>query len=208
MSDAIYTIGHSAHSVARLIELLQQHQVTAVADVRSQPYSRRHPQFNREPLAFELSLKSVGYVFLGEELGARSSDSSCYEGGKVQYDRLARTELFQRGLERIREGMAKGLRISLLCAEKDPLTCHRAILVSRSLESLGMNVRHILEDGALESHADAVQRLLYELKIGETNLFASEAQLIEDAYAIQGEKIAYDSRAQWERDGEGEGMSA
>lgn len=191
MEDVLYTIGHSTHSVERVIELLRRHGVTAVADVRSQPYSRMNPQFNREAFSSRLRDAGIAYVFLGRELGARSQDRSCYDNGKLQYDRLARTPLFAAGLERILRGM-RTQTIALVCAEKDPITCHRAILVCRHLAQCGVQkIAHILEDGRLETQDDAVSRLLRELRLPESDLFRSRDELVDEAYARRGRQIAY-----------------
>lgn len=101
----VFTIGHSTQPIERFIGLLEQHRITAVCDVRSAPYSRRNPQFNREKLKHSLHGFGISYVFLGKELGARTDDSSCYLDGKVQFDILASTALFRTGLERVREGI-------------------------------------------------------------------------------------------------------
>ena len=106
-------------------------------------------------------------------------------------------------MERIRAGAVKNQRISLLCAEKEPLACHRSILISRHLMESGIAVRHILDDATVEEHAETMQRLLCLLKMGGGNLFLSETEVLEQAYAIQGEKLAYDSRSKWEEDEEG-----
>src|SRR5687767_4940714 len=94
----VHTIGRSTHPIEYFLGPLSSHGITAVADVRSTPFSRRNPQFNRERLKQSLRDEGIAYVFLGTELGARADDSACYENGKVQYDRLARTERFQHGL--------------------------------------------------------------------------------------------------------------
>lgn len=193
MAEQVYTIGHSTHTKEKLIQLLTMHGVTAVADIRSQPYSRRNPQFNRESLRGELKTAGISYVFLGRELGARSEDRTCYIDGQVQYDLLSRTALFQEGLTRIAQGVGSQ-RIALLCAEKDPLTCHRAILVCRHLEVRGITARHILEDGRLESHAAAITRLLAELDLPERDLFRSRDDLITEAYSRRGQQIAYSEK--------------
>src|ERR1700674_3398382 len=151
MQEVIFTIGHSTHPQKRFIALLLQHGITALCDVRSKPYSRVNPQFNREELKESLRERCIKYVFLGKELGARSEDPMCYENGKVQYDRLAHTDLFRRGLERVQNGM-KDYRLALMCAEKEPLECHRTILIARHLADLGFDVQHIHADGRLESH--------------------------------------------------------
>jgi uncharacterized protein (DUF488 family) len=190
MTRTIYTVGHSTHLVHVLVELLHQHAITAVADVRSQPYSRVNPQFNRENLQVTFNEARLVYVFLGQELGARTQDLSCYSNRKVQYDRLARSELFRQGLERIEDGM-KTHRIALLCAEKDPVACHRAILVARSLAANGVDVQHILETGALESHRAALDRLLDQLKMARTDLFRSYDEIVAEAYRRRGDQIAY-----------------
>ncbi len=186
----LYTIGHSTHTVQRLIELLSMHTISAVGDVRSSPYSSYNPQFNREPLQNVLREAEIEYVFLGRELGARSPDSGCYIEGQVQFDLVAESELFHKGLERLNTGM-DSFRIALLCAEKDPTTCHRMILICRNLQSGGMRIQHILEDGSLEDNRDAERRLMRELKIQENDLFDSEEELIRRAYTLQGKKIAY-----------------
>jgi len=190
MKDVLYTIGHSTHAADKVLEFLREHHVTAIADVRSAPYSRMNPQFNRDLFSSRLNEDGIAYVFLGPELGARSQDPSCYVDGRVQYDRLAGTSLFQRGLERVLQGMDSH-RVALMCAEKDPLKCHRTILVCRHLVSRGLEVTHILEDGQLESHEDGLSRLLEELGLPERDLFRSRSEIIEEAYTRRGQQIAY-----------------
>jgi uncharacterized protein (DUF488 family) len=190
MSQVVYSIGHSNGTIERLIGLLQQHSITAVADVRSQPYSRFNPQFNREVLAG--SLKGVGleYVFLGQELGARSDDPACYRNGRAQYALIAKAGTFQRGIERLLSG-AERFRLAILCAEKEPLVCHRGILISRHLHEIGMVVRHILEDGSVEDHENAVERLLDMHGLRDEHLFHSREERIALAYEKQAEDIQY-----------------
>lgn len=190
MGEAVFTIGHSTHSVEKLVDLLARHQISAIADVRSQPYSRMNPQFNREALQAALKASGISYVFMGRELGARTDDRSCYIGGKVQYDLLAQTQPFQEGLDRVSQGSAKH-RIALMCAEKDPLTCHRTILVCKHLVARGHDVQHILESARLESHGAAMARLMSELGMAERDLFKSREELEREAYARRGEQIAY-----------------
>ncbi|MFZ5441969.1 MAG: DUF488 family protein [Myxococcota bacterium] len=190
MSAIVYTVGHSTHSAQKLVELLRRNEISAVADVRSQPHSRMNPQFNREPLKDTLKGAGISYVFLGRELGARSEDRSCYIDGKVQYDRLAKTVLFQQGLRRVIEGAAR-FRIALLCAEKDPLTCHRTILVVRNLVAHGLQAAHILDDGRLEPHEIALDRLLKEEGIRADDFFRPRQELVDEAYAKRGNAIAY-----------------
>ena len=187
----IYTIGHSKHPIDRFVALLQQYGVDALADVRSTPYSRFNPQFNREKLQASLAAAGIRYVFLGEELGARSKDASCYDQeGRVSYAMLARTPPFRAGIERLLTGMQQH-RIAIMCAEREPLDCHRTILVSRELERAGVPVTHILQDGSLEPHRQTMTRLASDLKLASTDLFRTPDELIEDAYEKQGSRIAY-----------------
>lgn len=186
----VLTIGHSTQPIDAFLELLRKHGVTAVADVRSAPYSRFNPQFNKD--ALERSLKAVGikYVFLGRELGARSDDRSSYENGQVRYARLARTDLFQEGVERVIRGTEEH-RIALMCAEKEPLECHRTLLVARALDDRGVEVAHILGDGRLEPHREAMERLLDVTGLPRGDMFRSREELIALALARQEEKVAY-----------------
>jgi uncharacterized protein (DUF488 family) len=194
MQETVFTIGHSTHPQDRFIALLQRQGITALCDVRSKPYSRVNPQFNREELRESLRACGIRYVFLGRELGARSEDPACYDHGKVKYERLAETELFRLGLRRVQKGL-KDYRLVLMCAEKEPLACHRAILVARHLVALGIVVRHIHADGTLEAHADALCRLakMLNLREDEHDLFRSREDLFVEAYRLQEERIAYDS---------------
>jgi uncharacterized protein (DUF488 family) len=192
VQNTVFTIGHSTHPQERFIRLLRQHGITAVCDVRSVPYSRVNPQFNREELERVLPGQGIQYRFLGKELGARSSDPRCYEGGKVLYERLAETTLFQYGLKRVVKGMTEGFRIALMCAEKEPLECHRAILVARHLAEFGIDVSHIHADGRLETHDVAMSRLARLVNLPEDDMFHSRQELLMNVYRKQGERIAYE----------------
>ena len=198
--DELFTLGHSTHLIERFLELLRIHRINAIADVRSSPYSRHTPQFNREPLQAFLKDRGIAYVFLGKELGARGEDPSSYLDGQVQFNLLAQTGLFKEGLDRLRKG-ASSHHIALLCAEKDPIRCHRMILVCRNLR-VDLMIQHILEDGKLERNDQAEGRLMRELKIPESDLFASAKELIDRAYDLQGRRIAY-----MEKSGENGGPS-
>lgn len=202
MTSTVYTVGHSTHPIHDFIGLLKRHGITALADVRSSPYSRFNPQFNRDTLKAALDGAGIQYVFLGDELGARSQDRSCYVNGRAEYGLLAKTQPFQYGLTRVAQGAEKHV-IALMCAEKDPLTCHRAILVARHLASRGLNIQHILEDGRIESHDDAVVRLMIETGVSDHDLFRGREELVEDAYHRRGMEIAYTESPNDEQRAEG-----
>ncbi|PXA83812.1 hypothetical protein DMC47_42155 [Nostoc sp. 3335mG] len=186
----VLTIGHSTHAIEQFVDLLRQNDVTAVADVRSSPFSRHNPQFNQGSLRVALKQAGIAYVFLGRELGARSDDPRHYESGRVVYERLARSALFRSGIERVTSG-ASNHNVALMCAEKDPITCHRTILVARALTDRDIGVDHILADGTIETHEAALDRLMRELGMDPNDLFATPAELRERAYLDQEHKIAY-----------------
>jgi uncharacterized protein (DUF488 family) len=203
----LFTIGHSNHSIETFIDLLKQYGITALADVRSSPHSRYVPHFNQMPLKNALLDAGISYIFLGNELGARPTDASCYVNGKALYERIAATDAFHNGIQRVLRGAATH-NIALMCAEKDPITCHRAILVCQQLRSLPLEIHHILPDGALESHSQLETRLLKLHKLepfefGQLSLFSdkilsskpaapqSGEDLLKEAYQLQGDRIAY-----------------
>ena len=190
MPNVIYPVGHSTHRIEWFIHLLKTHAITALADVRSTPYSRFNPQYNKESLKKSLLDNDIQYVFLGEELGARSNDPNVYENGRVSYQKLASTHLFQSGLDRLQEGLST-YTIALMCAEKEPLDCHRTILVASELERRGLAVTHILEDGSSELNTHAAGRLSKQLQLPEPDLFRNQADLVDEAYEAQARKIAY-----------------
>lgn len=188
--DLIYTIGHSTQPITSFVDLLKANAVSVVADVRSSPFSRYQPQFNRDSLQSDLKKSGISYVFLGLELGARSADPNCYTDGRVQYDRLAQAPEYSDGINRLVEG-AKSHLIALMCSEKDPLECHRTLLVSKTLVTRGFKINHILADGTIETYDDALTRLLRQLKLPEQDLFRDRSEILAEAMKKQEYKIAY-----------------
>jgi uncharacterized protein (DUF488 family) len=186
----VYTVGHSTHTIEKFIDLLERNGVTAIADVRSSPFSRHNPQFNKDTLSAELKKRGITYVFVGKELGARSDDPSCYEGGKVRYDRLAQTSIFKAGIDRVLTGAQK-YRVALMCAEKEPLDCHRTLLVSRALERRGAYIVHILSDGVTETQPQTMSRLLDLVGLPQVDMFHSHDDLVAAACELRERKIAY-----------------
>jgi uncharacterized protein (DUF488 family) len=187
---AVYTIGHSNHPLTRFLQLLRVHRIDAIGDVRSAPYSRRHPWFGREALQRALHAHGIAYVFLGASLGARPSDPECTRDGRVSFARLAETPTFRAGLDRVLRGSASH-RLALLCAEKEPLHCHRAILVGRELARRGARILHILGDGSLERHEESERRLLALVGLSQGELFEPPEALLARAYDLQGARIAW-----------------
>jgi uncharacterized protein (DUF488 family) len=194
-TPTLYTVGHSSQPIEPFIDQLQAHRIEVLADVRSMPYSRRYPHFSREALQKSLVVGGIRYLFLGRELGARRDEPECYVDGRASYEEIVKLPNFQRGVERLLEGAA-ARRIALMCAEQDPLTCHRTILICRVLSRHGIQIKHIERGGSLEEHLQAEQRLVRE-ELGDdgqgqlfSDLGRSDARL-EQAYLARGNRIAY-----------------
>lgn len=188
----LHTIGHSRHSIEYFVNLLRQASVSLIFDVRSIPYSRRNPQFSKKALAVRLEDEGIDYVFSGKELGAKSPSPDCYVNGKVQYDLIAARPEFAGGLELVIDKAGEA-RPALLCAEEDPLTCHRTILICRHLRDRVDAIFHIRGDGSMETNEVFEQRLVKATGLKEPDLFDSEATLIERAYELRGQRISYGS---------------
>jgi hypothetical protein len=170
------TIGHSNHELDRFLALLHGAGVTAVADVRSQPFSKRHPQFNGPELGDALDHCGIGYIFLGNALGGRPQSAGLYDAeGRADYERIRKTISFQQGLERLRLGLEEHT-IALLCSEADPLDCHRGLMIAPALAEQGICAGHIHPDGRIESTAELEERLLAE---------AGQRDMVEGLFAAQ-----------------------
>ena len=167
MENDLFSVGHSNHDWPRLLALLHGAGVTAVADVRSSPYSKRYPHFNKGPLESALLASGIGYVYLGDLLGGRPNSRALYDSeGRADYDAIRATPAFRRGLERLLEGAAR-YRVAMLCGEDDPLDCHRGLMITPALGELGVSPRHLRKDGTVETTAAMEQRLLKETKLDE-----------------------------------------
>ncbi len=189
-SRSLFTIGHSSLPIESFIELLKWYNIDVIADVRSKPYSGRFPHFSQKRLRHALRDAGIQYVFLGRELGARRDEQETYVNGQARYERIAECVAFRDGIQRVMNGTAK-YRIALMCAEGDPLTCHRTILVCRHLRDFGFDIAHILSNGQMETQAAAEQRLMCEEKINPNQRDIFEDSPIDRAYASRGDNIAF-----------------
>jgi uncharacterized protein (DUF488 family) len=148
-SLALWTIGHSNHDLEWFIDLLRGQRINFAVDVRSYPYSRHAPQFNREELESALRNNGVGYLFLGDALGGRPGRDEHYDAdGHAMYEEMAREPSFAAAIDRLLDG-AGGHRLVLMCSEADPHDCHRRLLVGKVLAERGAELRHILRDGTV-----------------------------------------------------------
>jgi uncharacterized protein (DUF488 family) len=181
-SPPLYSIGHSNHGAAAFLDLLRQHRIELVADVRSRPYSCFVPHFSKETLERVLAEEGVGYLFLGQELGGKPPRDNPTRFAP-DYQARVRDPGFKRGIERLLEA-ARARRTALLCRERDPLDCHRLHLVCRYVRGMVGPIRHILPDGGIEGQATTERRLLERLHGRQPTLFdaASDEAALDLAY--------------------------
>jgi uncharacterized protein (DUF488 family) len=184
----ILTVGHSNHPIDSFLALLRGAGVTAIADVRSFPVSRHAPQFNKDALGASLGTHGISYRYLGDALGGRPRDHAFYCNGIVDYDKLAASPSFQAGLDAAIESAASD-RLALLCTERDPLHCHRCLLVARRLAERGLEMGHLLASGEVASQRATEDRLLETEGLGGDDLF-SRASRLADAYRARRPRIA------------------
>ncbi len=204
MKNKLYTIGYSKHSLESFIKVIVKYDIYAIADVRSTPFSRFKSEFNKDYFQNYLNAKGIKYVFLGKECGARFGERNCYINGKVEYKLIAQHKIFKKGLERILEGLQK-FNVALMCAENDPIYCHRMILICRNLRRFEIPIYHILNTDEIESQDKAERRLLKLFSLNQLELFDSINDQLERAYDKQSDKIAFtEENAQAEKDFHGE----
>lgn len=151
----VLTLGHSNHELEHVLHLLEHHQVGRLIDVRSAPYSRYNPRFNRQALERTLPARDIEYVFQGQNLGGRPDDPDCYDGaGHVIYDRLEESANYREGIDVVLRAVEAGHRVCLLCSEEDPAVCHRALSIGHFLTERDVSVHHIRGDGTIEKQSE------------------------------------------------------
>ncbi|MGO9249315.1 MAG: DUF488 family protein [Solirubrobacteraceae bacterium] len=167
VARTVWTVGHSNHDVGVLLALMQSHRIAHVVDVRSHPYSRYAPHFNRDELRASIEACSVRYAYMGSALGGRPRHEDQLDAdGHALYDRMAMEPTFSDAIDRILRG-AYEHRIALLCSCGQPHDCHRRLLVGKVLCDRGAELRHILPDGdvlterTVELRDDHAQDMLF-----------------------------------------------
>ena len=189
----LFTVGHSNHPIDRFLALLEGADVTAIADVRSVPFSRRYPWFSADRLRAELERRDIAYVPMGEALGGRPRDRSLFRDGVSDYEAMAALPEFSAGIDRVLAG-AQRYRVCLMCTERDPLDCHRCLLVAPALAAHGARIGHLLADGGIVAHATIEERLL-RLAGGDDLFTDGRAGRLADAYRRRARAVAYRTRA-------------
>lgn len=206
MENTLFTIGYGDRSLKEFITLLNKYRINALCDVRSMPFSRYNPSFNKDRLENELKKSGIKYVFLGAELGGRPDDLEVYVDGKVNYELVSKTDKFKHGLKRINDALNLNYIPALMCAEKDPILCHRTMLITKHFKSNGVFIKHIIDKNKIETNSEFENRLVKFLNINP-NLFDGNNFNIysEKAYKIQGDKIAFKFESKKQKD-EGSGQ--
>jgi uncharacterized protein (DUF488 family) len=190
----LFSIGHSNIPAERFIGLLRHSGVSAIADVRSTPFSHRFPWFSGKNLAVMLAQHGMAYLAYGEALGGRPRDAALYRDAVADYEAMARQRDFQIALDRL-TGEGVRHRVCLMCAEREPLDCHRCLLVARSLAERGLTIGHILHDGTVEPHAATEQRLLALTGASDDLFVTGQDERLASAYRRRARAAAYRATA-------------
>jgi uncharacterized protein (DUF488 family) len=194
MSFDLFSIGHSNIAAERFLALLRDASVDTIADVRSTPYSRRFPWFSGKALTATLMQHGMTYLAYGDALGGRPRDATLYRDGVADYEAMARQPDFQMGLDRLIADAARS-RVCLMCAEREPLDCHRCLLVARSLAERGLTIGHILHDGTVEPHTATEQRLLALTGTSDDLFVTGQDERLASAYRRRARAAAYRATA-------------
>lgn len=195
----LYTIGHSRYEFEYFANLLKKFEINYLLDVRSTPYSKYAETFNREQLENSLASEGITYFFMGKFFGARPDNTDLYsKEGYLDFEKTSRSDLFITGMENVKLGLKKGNNIVLMCTEKDPIDCHRAIMVARAFSLEGIDVQHILPDGKLQTQQELNRRLLdryfpdrTQLSLFDYNDPVNDEEIIKSAYRKRNKEIGY-----------------
>lgn len=206
----IHTIGHSNLAASDFLHLLQLYGIDCVIDVRSTPASQYNPQYNKPILANFLQENDIMYLHFGREFGARQTNTMLHDDeGKVDFEKVQRTADFKTGVERMEQGVEKGYFPALMCAEADPLECHRFSMISGHLTEKGFDVVHILKNGEAATHQDLEQVLLkkFAKKLPQPNIFEpniTKEDQIKAAYRLHNQLVGWSPKKEEQAvDGDG-----
>ena len=191
VDGSLFSIGYSgfAKNVDGFIEVLKRYVIHVLIDVRSSPYSTYLPEFNKENLELALKENGIYYRNYASEFGARQSDRRLYPNGYLDFELFSKTDIFLSGKSKVIKSVNKGYNLAFMCAEKEPVTCHRAILVSRVFHEAGYPVNHILPNGSTKSQSDVEYELL---QLNPPTMFDNpEIDSLVLAYRKQNEKIGF-----------------
>jgi len=198
VKNTLFTIGYTGFKIESFLKELKSNEINVIIDVRSSPYSERYSEYNRENLERILSSNGIYYRNYKQEFGARQENRDFYSSdGYLDFELFAKSKQFLSGVEKIKNSIEKGYRIAFLCAENEPIKCHRTILVARTFHELGYNVIHLKPNNISLKHRDIENHLLdmyypqrYQIDLFSTEIKTDE-EYLKDAYKIQNKKIGY-----------------
>lgn len=170
--STIYSIGHGNKTLEKFIQELQAYKIEYLFDVRSKPYSKFNPHFNKDLLEAELIQYGVTYIYAGDFLGGLPSDISCYVKGKVDYEKIKEKDFFQTGINTIVEANDEKFVIALMCSESKPETCHRSKLIGQELLKHNISINHIINSNLIKDQEKVMNELMQGKNL--TNLFGEE----------------------------------
>ncbi|MCI8399352.1 MAG: DUF488 domain-containing protein [Oscillibacter sp.] len=196
MVDIIYTIGYAGFGIDAFLAALHQHRVKVLVDVRSSPFSGFHQDYNKPQLEQTLRSQGIYYRNYAREFGARQTERSYYPKGYLDFELWAESPEFREGVRKIEDSMEQGYTFALMCAEIEPIDCHRTILVARAFSDHGYDVQHIRPRKPLLPHKDLEAQLLDlyfpdrdQIVLGQP--VQDEKELLKEAYRLRNEKIGY-----------------
>jgi len=194
---SVFTIGYATFNIDDFIKELKSHKISHLIDVRSNPVSEYYQDYNSFNLEPKLKQHNILYENLALEFGARQENKEFFsESGFVDFKKVTQSEQFKNGLTKIKDGLEQGTNFVLMCAEKDPINCHRSIMITHAMQKNGIDVFNIMQDRQIQSQSEIDKRLLdiYFPDRNQLKLFtesSDEQELIEQAYKKQNEKIGY-----------------
>jgi uncharacterized protein (DUF488 family) len=197
MIDTVYSIGYSGFLLKEFINIIKANKIAVIVDVRSYPYSQRFPDYNKDTLEKNLDSNGIYYRNYAKEFGARQEDRKYYtKEGYLDFELFSMSKPFLEGFEKLIKIMEQNYTISLMCAEKDPINCHRTILVARALHDAGYKITHLLPNNITMTQEDIEKRLVdkYFPSRDQITLFGenlSESEYILKAYKKRNAEIGY-----------------
>lgn len=192
----IYTIGYSGFKLNDFIQVLKKYNINGLIDVRSNPASQFYPDYNMINMQKVLDRNNIIYRSYKSEFGARQEDLRYYTDGYLDFSKYRKSESFLEGVRKIEAGLKHNYTFAFMCAEKDPSTCHRNIMVAKKFYDLGYNIKNILSDGSIEPQ-DSIERRLVEQYFPNRNQisFFSEGisweEMVKKSYEYRNIEIGY-----------------
>lgn len=194
----LFTIGHSNYEINYFINIVKKYKINCIVDVRSIPYSKYSPQYNKENIKKLLKINKINYIYMGKEFGAMRTAKTLYtKEGYVDFEKVKYDKDFKLGINRAKVGVERGYKIAFMCAEKIPSDCHRCILIGRTFKNLGYNIINIIDENKYKLQND-IEKELIEIYYPDRNQISlipemnlSNEELINNVYKFKNREIGY-----------------